>query len=91
MEIRTVDHVTYVAAPEIIAMDMGEIFEEKGLQYDIIDIAFMPDDIPAYYEVNDERYINDAVCIVSHMNEDDVHLLMRRLMNPFRYGEVNDP
>lgn len=89
MNIRIENNTTYFPVFNPMKTEIKAELEKRGIEYKIIEGRDIPDDQPQFALLDGHLYRRGVSCVVSKANAEDLQLLIDRLHNPRKYGEVD--
>ena len=90
MQIRREENITYTIVGETLFREMIPYIQKQGFEYEVLyePDPEIPDGIDAWLILDGhELRCFGTVCIKSHMNSDDLKMLMHQVWSPRRYGD----
>ncbi|MBR3486031.1 MAG: hypothetical protein IKH31_00445 [Clostridia bacterium] len=89
MNIRIENKTTYFPVFNPMRREVEAELKARGIEYKVVSKDEIPDDQQQYPVICGHIYRLGISCIVSRANKEDLQLLVDRIHDPRRYGEVD--
>ncbi|MBR3486032.1 MAG: hypothetical protein IKH31_00450 [Clostridia bacterium] len=90
MKFRLEDHDTYFPVYNPMLDEVKEYLDKTGNPYEVLIARDIPEDQPQFARIENHYFKEGMSCIKSHMNVEDMQLLVHKINRPIKYGSVEE-